>query len=192
MINKILCSALLVIAPILSTTAFSQTRKNPVATTSNPMDDFDWDTEVETDMDLGYDEIPSDFDLVVQDVLTLGTEEDENLEGDQTDLLDQEDLMVIALSAGADDVGYADIAFGNVDALTVEFFEDFQTYFDNFDGSEWTDDLWAEGNSAEEESEMNDETLRPLHEAIDNMEFQLEADWENYSKDEPSNLSIDF
>lgn len=192
MVNKILCSALLVIAPLLSTSAFSQTRKNNTQAPSNPIEDFDWETEVETDMDLGYDEVPAGFDLVVQDVLSTGNEEDENLESEQSDLLDEEELMAIALSSGSDEEGYADIAFGNVDALTVEFFDDFSAYFDNFDGTEWTDELWAEGNSEEDESELNEEALQPLRDAIDNLEFQLEADWENYSKDLPSEVSIDF
>jgi hypothetical protein len=124
--------------------------------------------------------------MVVDEALqVVAEEEDELLE---EDALDGEDLLNMAAEASGE---VADLSFGSVDPLTVEFFEDFQTYFENFDGSEWTDELLSD-DASEEESDLNEEELKPLKEAIEHIEFQLEADWNDYSKDQPAAVSIDF
>jgi hypothetical protein len=186
--HTILCSALL--ALWLSTTQLSwaQTRKLDNGE-MNAMEEFDWETEVEIDMDLGEDGVPAGFDLVVTEALQPIQEEEENWDSESM----EEDVDVYA--ASFDDASSSEdseMAFGSVDPLTVEFYEDFEAYFDNFDGNEWTDDLLEGNASDEDDAEINEEALKPLREAIDNLEFQMEADWDTYSKDEPSQVSVDF
>ncbi len=184
--HTILCSALLALGLSTATFSFSQTRKLDNGE-MNAMEEFDWDTEVEIDMDLGEDGVPAGFDFVVSEALQPVMEEEENWD---SDALDEEELFAIAMEDAAGE--YAEMAFGNVDATTLEFFEDFEAYFDNFDGNEWTDELIAEGTSENEEAELQEEALQPLKDAIENLEFQMEADWDTYSKDEPSQVSVNF